>query len=95
MLFHAATTPEERSAVVVEALKEKLARALDLEPDYVAAGKRLSDYVVDSLMAVELRNWTRNDSGTTMTVFDTLCVAAIAEVGELVVAKVANTTSNK
>ncbi|CAH0056997.1 unnamed protein product [Clonostachys solani] len=94
MLFRAATTPEERSAVVVEALKVKLARALDVEPDYVAAEKALSDYGVDSLMAVELRNWIRNDFGAAVTVFDIMGGAAIAAVGELVVAKAAKATSD-
>jgi len=55
---------------VVTALKSKLARGLGVEAKAIEGGKGLADYGMDSLMAVELRNWTRRDFGVSVAVFD-------------------------
>lgn len=69
-LFRQADNATERQVVVVEALRGKLARALAVEVDEIDGGKSLTDYGVDSLMAVELRNWIRRDFGANLAVFD-------------------------
>lgn len=69
-LFRQADGATERTAVVIEALRGKLARALAVEVDEIDGGKSLTDYGVDSLMAVELRNWIRRDFGANLAVFD-------------------------
>ncbi|KAI1464024.1 uncharacterized protein F4812DRAFT_453148 [Daldinia caldariorum] len=87
MLFKQASSSQERSAVVVSALKNKLARALGVEIEEVDARKGLSDYGVDSLMAVELRNWIRRDFGATVAVFEIMSGVPIAGIGELIATK--------
>lgn len=47
--------------------------------------KALSDYGVNLLMAVELRNWVRNDFGAAISVFEIIRGKLIAEVGGLLV----------
>jgi hypothetical protein len=47
----------ERGAAVVKALIIKLSLALGLQAEDIDPRKSLSDYGVDSLMSVELRNW--------------------------------------
>ncbi|PQE06756.1 polyketide synthase protein [Rutstroemia sp. NJR-2017a BBW] len=69
-LFQQATTPHERSLVVLSALKAKLARALDVAVEDVDSHRTLADYGTDSLMAVELRNWIRRDFGVSVAIFD-------------------------
>lgn len=69
-LFEQAGSASERSLVVVRALCGKLARALAVEVDDIDGDKSLTDYGVDSLMAVELRNWIRRDFGANLAVFD-------------------------
>jgi NAD(P)-dependent dehydrogenase (short-subunit alcohol dehydrogenase family)/acyl carrier protein len=87
VLFQQAKTGSDRSIAVVTGLKAKLARALGAEIDEVDPRRSLSDYGTDSLMAVELRNWIRNDFGVTVSVFEIMGGTSIAAVGELVVMK--------
>ncbi|KUI64111.1 Lovastatin diketide synthase LovF [Cytospora mali] len=84
-LFQQAKNASERTAIVVEALRGKLARALAVEVDDIDGGKRLTDYGVDSLMAVELRNWIRRDFLANLAVFDIMDSGkTIRDIGETV-----------
>lgn len=86
-LFRAATSEEDKVRVVITSLVAKLARAMSMSPEDVELSKPLSSYGVDSLMAVELRNWMRRDFGAPLAVFDIMGGVPISSVGELVVAK--------
>lgn len=55
---------------MVRALTTKLARALSISADDIEQGKQLGAYGVDSLMAVELRNWIARDFGANIAVFE-------------------------
>lgn len=87
LLFRQAGGAEERQAVVTDALRSKVARALGVAVEDVDGGKTLADYGTDSLMAVELRSWMRKDFGADVTVFDMTGGKSINAVAELVVAK--------
>lgn len=86
-LFRAAADSEEKIKVVVGSLVAKLARAMSIAPADVELSKPLSSYGVDSLMAVELRNWIRRDFAAPLAVFDIMGGVPISAVGELVVAR--------
>lgn len=88
VLFLQAEGAEARQAVVVEALRAKVARALGVTAEDVEAGKTLADYGTDSLMAVELRSWMRKGFGADVTVFDMMGGKSIKAVGEMVVGKI-------
>lgn len=88
LLFRQAGDTGERRAVVTDALRARVARALGVAVEDVDGGKTLADYGTDSLMAVELRSWMRKDFGADVTVFDMTGGKSINAVGELVVAKV-------
>ncbi|PFH62219.1 hypothetical protein XA68_14498 [Ophiocordyceps unilateralis] len=79
---------QDRASVVAAALRAKLAHALDVSLEDVDPRRSLADYGVDSLMAVELRNWFRRDFGAQLTVFDIMGRASICRVCELVVERV-------
>ncbi|KAI0840156.1 KR-domain-containing protein [Hypoxylon sp. FL0890] len=83
-LFRQAEGTEEKCQVFIKALAAKLARALDISPDEVEPNKLLSDYGVDSLMAVELREWIGKHFHATVAVFDIMGGTAIQAIGELV-----------
>ncbi|KAI1374835.1 hypothetical protein F4677DRAFT_425067 [Hypoxylon crocopeplum] len=86
--FKQESTSEGRAAVVVEALRHKLARALALALDDMSVDDPLADYGVDSLVAVELRNWVRTLFEADLPVSDfTSRDAAMSTVGQLVVKK--------
>ncbi|KAI1410735.1 hypothetical protein F5Y13DRAFT_201943 [Hypoxylon sp. FL1857] len=84
-LYKEAVGQEERWNVVARAIVTKLAEALSIDPDDINVDRSLSDYGVDSLMAVELRNWIRNDFEAKLAVFDIMGGARIAAIGDLIV----------
>lgn len=83
-LFRQTPDSYERRQIVRRALANKLARAMSISPEDVELNKPLSAYGVDSLMAVELRNWFGKEFGATVAVFDILGGAPISKIAELV-----------
>lgn len=86
-LFRQAETFEDRVGVVVLGLSTKLARAMSITADDVQLSRQLSDYGVDSLMAVELRNWISKEFRANVAVFEIMGTSTIAAIGSLVVEK--------
>ncbi|ETS76597.1 hypothetical protein PFICI_11984 [Pestalotiopsis fici W106-1] len=82
--FRAATSFEEKYHAVIDALRDKLARGLDVELSDVDIGRPVSSYGVDSLMAVELRNWMRKDYNVDIAVFDILGGTTVTGLSRLV-----------
>jgi acyl carrier protein len=89
LLFQQASGAKERGAIVIDAFKAKVARALGVAADEIDPTKKPSDYGVDSLMAVELRNWIRKDFRAAVAVFEMMGGVTITEVGELVTSRAA------
>ncbi|KAI1105776.1 hypothetical protein F4804DRAFT_111633 [Jackrogersella minutella] len=85
--FKAATDTSERIQIVINALTQKLARSMAISPDDVELNKPLSSYGVDSLMAVELRNWIGRDFQASVAVFDIMGNVPVSAIGDLVVTK--------
>ncbi|KAI1128976.1 hypothetical protein F5Y10DRAFT_239255 [Nemania abortiva] len=84
-LFRLAKSTDERIQIVIRALAIKLARAMSILPDDVEPSKPLSSYGVDSLMAVELRNYIGREFQATVAVFDIMGGVPISSIGDLVV----------
>ncbi|KAI0509538.1 hypothetical protein F5B22DRAFT_658101 [Xylaria bambusicola] len=70
MLFQQATEASVRMGIVERALKGNLARALAVSIEEVDSHRPLSHSGVDSLVALELRNWIRHDFQATVAVFE-------------------------
>lgn len=70
--------------VVLEGLATMLARAMSIAVDEVEPTKQLPDHGVDSLMAVELRNWIAKDFSIDVAVFEIMGGTTIVEIGLLV-----------
>jgi acyl carrier protein len=85
--FRQAKETPERSAAVVSALTVKLSLALGLQPEDIDARKSLSDYGVDSLMSVELRNWIWRSFKAPIAVFDIMDGKSLKGVAQLVAEK--------
>ncbi|RYO96509.1 hypothetical protein DL765_011598 [Monosporascus sp. GIB2] len=83
-LFRQAETAEEMTKVVTDSLMRKLARALSMQPEDVDEGKPLHLYGVDSLVAVELRNWIAKEFGVDLPVFELMSGRTILAIGQLV-----------
>ncbi|KAI0442917.1 hypothetical protein F4803DRAFT_550635 [Xylaria telfairii] len=84
-LFRLEKETDERIQIVIRALAVKLARAMSISPDDVDPSKPLSSYGVDSLMAVELRNYIGREFQATVAVFDIMGGVPISSIGDLVV----------
>ena len=68
--FAAAATPAEAGEVVCQALIDRLAHNLPSLADNPDLEKPLHSYGVDSLMAIELRNWLANEFGADVPIFE-------------------------
>lgn len=77
----------ERGAAVVNAFRIKLSLALGLQAEDIDPRKSLSDYGVDSLMAVELRNWIWRSFKASVAVFDIMDGKPLKGVAQLVAEK--------
>ena len=58
--------------VLLEAFKQKLGRLLALKVEDVHEEETIAGHGVDSLVAVEIRNWFRKEIGANVTVFEVL-----------------------
>lgn len=65
-----AKTLEEAVAFVMEALISRLAKALGITNEDIDTNRCVSDYGVDSLLAVDLRNWIQRQASATVSVFE-------------------------
>lgn len=83
-LFRQTESDEDRTVVVVDALVRKLARALSIPPEEVDSDKALYAFGVDSLVAVELRNWIGKEFAADVAVFQIMGGTTVAAIGELV-----------
>ncbi|KAI9892063.1 MAG: Type I Iterative PKS [Vezdaea aestivalis] len=80
-LLRATTSVEEASAVVTEALVRKLSKALSTPESDIDSSKPMHSYGVDSLVAVEIRNWFSKAMGADVAVFDIMGSGSIASLG--------------
>ena len=69
-LFRDAATAEERAQFVTESLVRKLSKALNIPPEDIDRSKPLHTYGVDSLLAVELRNYFAKEMGADLAIFE-------------------------
>ncbi|KAF2868562.1 polyketide synthase PksD [Massariosphaeria phaeospora] len=84
VLFRQAKTVEEMVSVVVESVVQKLARGLMIKAEEVDADRPLHLYGVDSLVAVELRNWMNKEFAADVPVFELMSGKSIVTIGQLV-----------
>lgn len=86
--FQRAPSRAEAGEVVVVSLVRKLAKALAITPSDIDTARPLHAYGVDSLLAVELRNWFAKVFAADMAVFEIMGQgSSIGAVGAAVAAK--------
>ena len=78
---------EEMSETVCELVRMKLSRMLAIEPGGIDTGKPLHTYGVDSLVAIELRNWFAKAVGADVAVFEILGNGSMAALAGLAAEK--------
>lgn len=83
----AAATREEAEEVVCEGLVEKIAQTLGLEIEELDPTRNLSNYALDSLNAIDVRNWITREFESTMQVLELLASGTIQTLAKAVCAK--------
>lgn len=84
-LLSAATSVENAAKIVTEGVTCKLAKALRVDTESIDVKKPLHQYGVDSMLAVELRNWFAKMCKANVAVFDIAGAASFEELGKRVV----------
>ncbi|KAH7070080.1 hypothetical protein FB567DRAFT_598626 [Paraphoma chrysanthemicola] len=85
VLFRQTDDVVQRGQIVADALAQKLARSLSMAHEDVDRDRPLFAYGVDSLVAVELRNWIGKEFSADVPVFDIMGGATITNIGALTV----------
>ncbi|OBT66706.1 Type I Iterative Polyketide synthase (PKS) [Pseudogymnoascus sp. 23342-1-I1] len=83
----AATTFDEASDIVSNALVKKLAKSMMVAFEDIEASRPVSSYGVDSLLAVEVRAWLYSELEADISVFDLLNNIPISALARKIVAK--------
>lgn len=86
-MFRNAASLEDASQVVTEGLVRKLSRVLSIPREDMDTSKPLHTYGVDSLLAVELRNYFAKELDADMAIFDIMGGSSIESVSMLVTRK--------
>ena len=86
-VFQQAASLDEASKTVVEALRIRVARALDAKPENVEVEKPPIGYGVDSLVAVELKNWFAQKLKSDVSVFDIMGSISFSELSRAAAGK--------
>ncbi|KAI9152338.1 Reducing polyketide synthase pksF [Paramyrothecium foliicola] len=89
VLLQQASNLSQRREIVVQEIVEKLSRSLSVSPGDIDAAKCLNAYGIDSLVAVEMRNWISQNLHATIAVFDLLSNLPITGIATMIIDRTA------
>lgn len=85
--FRAATSNDEARQVAVQGVLQKLSEVLSVARDDVDAQRSMASYGLDSLTAIEVRNWITRELGATLEILELLTSANVTDLAELIVSR--------
>jgi aryl carrier-like protein len=85
--FKSATSAEQAASIMSEALQAKLAHVLGLPLGEVELHRPLSQYGIDSLVALEIQSWIRREAETELAIFQILGDSTVASLGTVIAQK--------
>ena len=86
-LLQSAKSMSECAALVVQSLVDKVARAIGIPAHDIDTSKPLYEYGVDSLLAIEIRNWAMKECDADVAVFEIMDEVSFVAVGEKIAMK--------
>jgi acyl transferase domain-containing protein/NADPH:quinone reductase-like Zn-dependent oxidoreductase/aryl carrier-like protein len=93
-LIEAANTMAEAVAIATDALRKRVAVLLSTSEERLLEGSAIQSYGLDSLVAIELRNWLQKAFGVDVAVFEIVGGASFVAVGGSIAKKVRGTETN-
>ena len=87
ILLAGGITNKEAGIVVTRALIRRLASILTIAEDSFDEDKPMHVYGVDSLIAVDLRNWIAREIRTDLAIFDIMGSASLRAIGIMIAAR--------
>ncbi|KAL8732944.1 MAG: hypothetical protein Q9181_003766 [Wetmoreana brouardii] len=79
--FIRATSLADAASIISQALRTKMSRILGINYDHIEPESRIEAHGVDSLVAVELRNWLAKEVDADIAIFEILGAATLKSVG--------------
>lgn len=83
--FQSASTEADACEVAVRGLQQKMAEVLSMAPADIDVTRSMSSYGLDSLSAIEIRNWITRELGAKLQILELLTVECVRELATLVV----------
>ncbi|KAK7986880.1 Polyketide synthase [Apiospora saccharicola] len=85
--YKSAKTPEDMADVATRGILQKLSEVLSVARDDVDAQRSMASYGLDSLTAIEVRNWITRELGANLQILELLTSANVTELAGLIVSK--------
>ncbi|KAI0095496.1 ketoacyl-synt-domain-containing protein [Daldinia grandis] len=85
--FRAAASNEEARKIAVQGVLQKLSEVLSVAHDDVDALRSMASYGLDSLTAIEVRNWITREFGATLEILELLTSANVTDLANLIVSR--------
>ncbi|KAK7994631.1 polyketide synthase [Apiospora marii] len=93
--YRSAKTPEDMADVAARGILQKLSEVLSVARDDVDAQRSMASYGLDSLTAIEVRNWITRELGANLQILELLTSANVTELAGLIVSKTGSGAGNK
>lgn len=93
--FQAAQDPADKAEVATNGVLQKLAEVLSVSRDDVDAQRSMTSYGLDSLTAIEVRNWITRELGTNLQILELLTATCVADLAATIVARASGPAGSK
>ncbi|XXH03512.1 hypothetical protein Hte_009917 [Hypoxylon texense] len=85
--FRSTSSKDEAQQVAVQGVLQKLSEVLSVARDDVDAQRSMASYGLDSLTAIEVRNWITRELGATLEILELLTSANVTDLAGLIVSR--------
>lgn len=86
-MIKAAASQQDAAVLATEWLSAKVGQVLGISVSEIDTNKSVNAYGVDSLIAIDLKNWLEREVGAEVTIFELLGKISLQELGALAVGK--------
>lgn len=83
--FKAASSEVDSRNVATEGVRQKMSEVLSVTPDDVDVMRSMSSYGLDSLSAIEIRNWITRELGAKLQILELLTAESVQDLASLIV----------